>query len=231
MRRESSTVVALVGDVAGELLAGLGRSPNVAVASAPAASRAVGANGASVATGASTGRGANTGSGANTGNGAALAHPGWEPGALAMREAARRRSMYVIVPEDPLAAVAASWQQMWDLSAGQPGSAAFEASAADALAAWRDKLFDLPDYYLVIAPAQAAATGPDLYLGPLRAVRPHRVSVAAMADSRAPTASLLDALRSLEHGPWWPPLDELLAAARRFYAGGLTESQQIASAR
>ena len=61
--------------------------------------------------------------------------------------------MYVIVPDDPLAAVAASWRQMWDLSAGQPGSAAFEASAADALTAWRDKRFELPDYYLVIAPA------------------------------------------------------------------------------
>jgi hypothetical protein len=38
-------------------------------------------------------------------------------------------------------------------------------------------------------------------------------------------ARLLDTLRSLEHGPWWPPLDELLAAARRFYAGGLAETQ------
>lgn len=226
-------MVALVGDVAGELLAGLGRSPNVAVASAPTASGGAGAGGGSVRTGANggnAGTGAISGKGASTGNGVPT-HPGWEPGALAMREAARHHSMYVIVPEDPLAAVAASWQQMWDLSAGQPGSAAFEASAADALAAWRDKLFDLPDYYLVVAPAQAVPTGPDLYLGPLRAIRPHRVSVAAMADSRAPTASLLDALRSLEHGPWWPPLDELLGAARRFYAGGLTESQQIVSAR
>jgi hypothetical protein len=207
MRRESSTVVALVGEVGGDLLGGLGRSPNVAVASAPAVPG---------------------GAGGTAGNGVTPVHPGWEPGALAMREAAHRRSMYVIVPDDPLAAVAASWQQMWDLSAGQPGSAAFEASAADALAAWRDKRFELPDYYLVVAPVQAVATGPDLYLGPLRAVRPHRVSVAGVTDSRAPTASLLDALRSLEHGPWWPPLDELLGAARRFYAGGLTESQQIA---
>jgi hypothetical protein len=135
MRRESSTVVALVGDVAGDLLAGLGRSPNVAVARAPATASAAG------------------------GSGAPPARPGWELGALAMREAARRRSMYVIAADDPLAEVAASWQQMWDLSAGSPGSAGFEASAADALAAWRDKRFELPDYYLVIAPAQAAATG------------------------------------------------------------------------
>ena len=207
MRRESSTVVALVGDVAGDMLAGLGRSPNVAVAAAPPGPSGEGENGA------------------------APVRPGWEPGALAMREAARRRSMYVIVPDDPLAAAAASWRQMWDLSAGQPGSAGFEASAADALAAWRDKRFELPDYYLVIAPAQAVATGPDRYLGPLRAVRPHRVALAAVADSPAPTMGLLDALRSLEHGPWWPPLDELLGAARHFYAGGLAESQQIVPAR
>ena len=37
MRRESSTVVALVGEVAGDLVAGLGLLPNVAVARAPAA--------------------------------------------------------------------------------------------------------------------------------------------------------------------------------------------------
>jgi hypothetical protein len=29
----------------------------------------------------------------------------------------------------------------------------------------------------------------------------------------------------LEHGPWWPPLDELIGVARRFYAGGLAETQ------
>jgi hypothetical protein len=36
---------------------------------------------------------------------------------------------------------------------------------------------------------------------------------------------VLDTLRSLEHGPWWPPFDELIDAARRFYAGGLAETQ------
>jgi hypothetical protein len=40
------------------------------------------------------------------------------------------------------------------------------------------------------------------------------------------TASLLDTLRSLEHGPWWPPLDELFDAARSFDAGGLAEMRQ-----
>lgn len=92
-----------------------------------------------------------------------------------------------------------------------------------ALAAWRDKRFELPDYYLVAAPA--GGTGPDLYLGPLRAARPRRVAVAGLAGSPAQASRLLERLRALEHGPWWPPLDELLDAARRFYAGGLTETE------
>jgi len=117
---------------------------------------------------------------------------------------------------------------MWDPASTSPGAAEFESSAAAALAAWRAKQFELPDYYLVMAPAHGNLTAPDLYLGPLRAARPRRVAVAGVADSRAQAASLLDALRSLEQGPWWPPLDELLEAARGFYAGGLAETQQLA---
>jgi hypothetical protein len=143
-----------------------------------------------------------------------------------MQEAARRRSTYVVVPDDPLADVAAQWRAMWDVPGGSRGAAGFELRAADALAAWRSKRFELPDYYLVMAPAQPSGTGPDLYLGPLRAVRPRRVAVAGTADRPAAQAArVLDTLRSLEHGPWWPPLDEVLDAARRFYAGGLAESQ------
>ena len=104
MRRESSTVVALVGEAGEGLLAGLGRFPNISVARAPAA-----------------------GAG--------------QPAA-----------------EGPTAA-------------GAGGAAGFEARAADALAAWRDKRFELPDYYLVVAAAQPGGTGPDLYLGPLRVAR------------------------------------------------------------
>jgi len=198
MRRESSTVVVLVGDVAEGLLAGLSRSVNVAVARAPAAE---------------AGQAGET----------AAARSGWEAGALALREAARRRSMYVIVPDDPLADVAAGWRAMWE---GPGGAAGFEERAADVLAAWRDKRFELPDYYLVVAPAQPDAAGPDLYLGPLRAVRPRRVAVAGVAGRPGQASVLLDTLKSLAHGPWWPPLDELLDAARHFYAGGLAETQQ-----
>jgi len=199
MRRESSTVVVLAGEVGEGLLDGFGRSPNVSVARAPAA-------------------------GGGQPEEPAV-RPGWEAGALAMREAARRRSTYVIVPDDPLAEVAAAWRAMWDVAGGPGGAAGFEERAAEALAAWRDKRFELPDYYLIVAGAQPGGTGPDLYLGPLRAARPRRVAVAGMAGRPGQVASLLDTLRSLEHGPWWPPLDELIDAARRFYAGGLAETQ------
>jgi hypothetical protein len=186
------------------LLAGLARSSNVSVARAPAE---------------------------DTGHSrqSEPARPGWKPGALAMREAARRGSTYVVVADDPLADVAATWQAMWEVPGGPDAAAVFEERAADALAAWRSKQFDLPDYYLVMARAQAEAAAPDLYLGPLRAVRPRRVAVATVTEQPAEPAGVMRALRELEHGPWWPPLDELLAAARRFYPGALTDSQSATS--
>jgi hypothetical protein len=201
MRRESSTVVVLVGAVGEELLASLGRLNNVSVARAPGA-----------------------GAGEPGAEEPASVRPGWEAGALALREAARRVSAYVVVPDDPLADVATAWRAMWDVADAR-GAAGFEERAAEALAAWRDKRFELPDYYLVVAPVLDAGTGPDLYLGPLRAARPRRVTVAGIDGGPGQTARVLDALRSLEHGPWWPPLDELIGVARRFYAGGLAETQ------
>lgn len=206
MRRESSTVVVLVGGVAEGLLSELGRSVNVSVARAPAA-----------------------GDGQPGAEPAAAPRPGWEAGALALREAARRQSPYVIVPDDPLAEMADAWRAMWDVPGGPGGAARFEQSAAEALAAWRAKHFDLPDYYLIMAAASSGDVGPDLYLGPLRAARPRRAVVAGIAGRPGQTARVLDTLRSLEHGPWWPPLDELIDAARRFYAGGLAETQPAPS--
>ena len=209
MRRESSTVVVLVGEVTEGLLAGLSRSVNVAVARAP--TDGAPASGRAVVSPETADREPTA------------ARPSWETGALALREAARRESTYVIVPDDPLADVAVEWRAMWD---GLAGPAAFEASAAEVLAAWRDKRFELPDYYLVVPDAQAGGTGANMYLGPLRAVRPRRVAVAGMGgDSALQQARLLEALGSLQHGPWWPPLDELLGAARRFNAAGLAETQ------
>ena len=203
MRRESSTVVVLAGEVAEGLLADLGRSANVSVARAPA-----------------------PGAGQPEAEEPATAQQGWEAGAQALREAARRQSAYVLVPEDPLAEMAAAWRAMWDVASGPGGAARFEQCAAQALAAWRAKRFDLPDYYLVMAAAAPDEAGPDLYLGPLRAARPRRAVLAGIAGRPGQAARVLDTLRSLEHGPWWPPLDELIDAARRFYAGGLAESQR-----
>ena len=199
MRRESATVVSLAGEITASLLPALGRSGNVSVARAAPDEQVEARD---------------------------LPLSGWEPGARAMREAARRRATFVIVPDDPLAGVAAAWNAMWEPAAGPGAPQAFEARAAETLAAWRDKQFELPDYYLVTAPGQREVAGPDFYLGPLHAVRPRRVAVAGVgeADAAAQAALLLDTLRSLEHGPWWPPLDELLDAVRHFYAGALAES-------
>lgn len=190
-------MVVLVGEVGEGLLAELGRSGNVSVARAPEAGQQDGAQ----------------------------PRPAWQVGALAMREAAGRQSAYVIVPDDPLADVAAAWRAMWDVASGPGGAAAFEEHAAQALAAWRDKRFELPDYYLVVAAAQADGMSQDMHLGPLRAGRPRRVVVAGAGDGPGQAGRVRDALRSLEHGPWWPPLGELIDAARRFYAGGLAETQ------
>lgn len=229
MRRESSTVIALVGHVSAALTTTLAESGNVAVVRAaaddPSAARSVRSAGPATdirPTGADT----------SAGGPKPPVTAAWELGALAMRAAARRRATYVVVANDPLAGVAAAWRDMWDVAAPPDAAASFEEQAGDTLAAWRAKQFELPDYYLVVASAQHLASGPDLYLGPLRAARPRRVAVAATVDTAADpdgagvTATLLDTLRSLEHGPWWPPLDELLEAVRYFHAGGLAETQQ-----
>jgi hypothetical protein len=201
MRRESSTVVALVGTLSDELTTGFGQISNVAVIPPSTGKVPAGEDGAG------------------------QHHAGWEPGATAMREASRRRATYVLVPDDPLAAVAAAWQAMWHMSGGPEDAAEFERQAGEALTGWRDNLFELPDYYLVLAPPQGADGQPDLYLGPLRAVRPRRVAVVTSLAGPVRPAQVLDAIRSLDHGPWWPALDEVLDAARRFYAGGLAEAQ------
>ena len=146
--------------------------------------------------------------------------------ALALGQAARRTSPYVVVPADPLAGVAAEWAAMWDLTAGPGHAAAFEERAAEAVAAARAGRFELPDYYLCITPGVPAGQndGTGMYLGPLRATRPRRVEavVTTAGDEDAEDAErVLQALRTLRHSPWWPPLDELTDQARHFFAGRL----------
>ncbi len=198
MRRNASTVVVLAGPVPAEILAAVDRSMNVNLIR-PAAPAGPAADG-----------------------------DGFEAAAGALSRAARSTAPYVLVPADPLAAVAASWQAMWDVSR-QPGPVAFELEAAKAVAAWRAGRFELPDYYLVLATGDAAGgqdadLGPDFYLGPLRSARPRRVAVVAAAEPAQQAAGVLQALGSLRHGPWWPGLDEVLEAARTFYPGRLAET-------
>jgi hypothetical protein len=172
--------------------------------------------------------------------------------AAALREAGRSTSAYALVPADPLAAVAAGWQAMWDLSR-PAGPAAFEQAAAQVLSAWRAGWFELPDYYLVlghppagpadpaVAPGLAGAPGsagpagaeavelaPDFYLGPLRSARPHRVAFVPATEPAQQAAGVLQALGSLRHGPWWPGLDDVLEAARAYYPGRLAEGATAA---
>lgn len=143
--------------------------------------------------------------------------------ATALREAGRSTSAYALVPADPLAAVAAGWQAMWDLSR-PAGPAGFEQAAAGALSAWRAGRFELPDYYLILGRApEAGELERDFYLGPLRSARPHRVAFVPATEPAQQAVGVLQALGSLRHGPWWPGLDQVLEAARTFYPGRLAE--------
>jgi hypothetical protein len=148
---------------------------------------------------------------------------GIEAAAEALRRAGRSTSPYALVPADPLAAVAVSWQAMWDVSRPQD-SAGFEQEAVKVLAAWRSGRFELPDYYLVLAAApETGDGGPDFYLGPLRSARPHRVAFVAATQPARQAVGVLQALGSLRHGPWWPGLDEVIETARTFYPDQLAE--------
>jgi hypothetical protein len=202
VRRESSTVVVLVGAVAEPLLAGLARSSNVSLVRPPDEEK-----------------------------------DSLTAAALALGQAARRASPYVLVPADPLAEVAAEWAAMWDLTAGPGHAAAFEERAAAAVAAWRAGRFELPDYYVAVTravrpgPGAAPVASPEgglspgdgtgMYLGPLRAARPRRIEAVVTTADDEGTDRVLQALRTLRHGPWWPPPDELLDQARHFFAGSL----------
>jgi hypothetical protein len=97
--------------------------------------------------------------------------------------------------------------------------------------AWRTGLFELPDYYLVLAAGpgegEAGAHQPDFYLGPLRSARPHRVAVVAATEPAQQAVGVLNALGSLRHGPWWPGLDEVMDTARRFYPDSLAGGDTV----
>jgi hypothetical protein len=161
-----------------------------------------------------------------------LVRPGEaEDAASALRRAAGITSPYVMVAADPLAAVAAEWEAMWEISDNPRRGDAFELRAGEAIASWRAGRFELPDYYLVLAPRVAArgaapdaGPAPDFHLGPLRALRPHRIAVVAASEAAEQAAGMQDALASLRHGRWWPPLPEVIDSARGFYPGSLADA-------
>jgi hypothetical protein len=204
MRRNGSTVVVLVGAAPGEVLAALDRSMNVALVR-PTNPADTGPAGTDPADDDSN---------------------GLQAAAEALQRAGRATSPYALVTADPLVAVAAGWQAMWDVSRPQ-GPAGFEQAAVRALAAWRAGRFELPDYYLVLAkalePGEAGGRQPDFHLGPLRSARPHRVAFVAAAEPAQQATGVLQALGSLRHGSWWPGLDEVIDLARRFYPDNLAE--------
>ena len=146
---------------------------------------------------------------------------GLDSAADGLRRAAGITSPYVLVNADPLAAVAGAWTAMWDVRRDTADTSDFELRAGEVVGAWRAGRFELPDYYLHISPNDAPDGPPDFYLGPLRSARPNRVAVAVAASPEAQAAEILHALGSLRHGPWWPPLDEIMASARDFYPATL----------
>jgi hypothetical protein len=200
MRRNASTVVVLAGAAPGEVLAAVGRSMNVALIT-PAEVRPAEVRPAEI-------RPAEIRPDEGT--------EGLTAAAEALQRASRATSPYALVPADPLAAVAASWREMWDVSK-QEGPGGFEQEAAKVLAAWRAGRFELPDYYLVLEGRE----GPDFHLGPLRSARTHRVVLVPGQEPAQQAAGVLHALGSLRHGPWWPGLDEVIEVARRFYPDSL----------
>lgn len=215
MRHNPSTVVVLAGQPGDGLLAAVSRLMNVSVVRPDA--------------GDAKGPGGGDGTGGGT-SGSTL-----EAAAATLRRAAGISSPYVLVAADPLAQVAAEWRAMWQVSPEPRGSDSFELRAGEALASWRAQQFELPDYYLVLArePAAAAPAGPqatgqvpvpDFYLGPLRALRPNRVAVVAASETAEQAAGIQKALGSLRHGRWWPPLPDVIDAARRFYPGSLADT-------
>ena len=122
VRHNPSTVVVLAGQTTEQVLAAVGRSLNVVLVRPEPTAVRRGRRGAGI-----------------------------EAAAGALRRAAGITAPYVLVAADPLAAVAAAWQAMWEVTAEPRGSDEFELRAAEALAAWRAKRFELPDYYLVLA--------------------------------------------------------------------------------
>ena len=98
-------------------------------------------------------------------------------------------------------AVADVWAATFDQQAGR---GPLEVAVAEAIARWRARSVELPDYYLVLDPESWPATRRHFHLGFLHRAAPHRVVPATRATAAATIAHL-------RAGRWWPDLDRLLA--------------------
>ena len=152
---------------------------------------------------------------------------GLEAAAALLRRAEAASAPYAVLAADPLEELKTQWLALWR---ERRGPEAFEQAAGRAVAAWRSGSFELPDYYVVLA-GEARGPAPhhdDLHLGLLRTERPARVvAVAPEPSLAAEVTAVLGALSSLSQGPWWPPLDELVARARAYFPGGLGAAAEV----
>jgi hypothetical protein len=141
----------------------------------------------------------------------------------AFARAERASSPYVVVAADPLSELASDWQAMWS---GAKDAAAVEVAAGRALAEWRHRRFELPDYYLVLTEPSSEREGEppaNFHLDFLKSQRSARVvGVVPAGEVRVTLHRVLEALSHLPQGPWWPSLEHLVESSRTFFPGGLT---------
>jgi hypothetical protein len=140
----------------------------------------------------------------------------------ALKRAEGVSAPFAVVETDPLADVASGWSEMWRGG----GAEMFERACSEILHQWRAQTFELPDFYLrIVSPATANEQHDDFYLGALASQRPRRV--VAMVSEGTPeedSARMVQCLSGLPQGPWWPNLDDLLDAARRYIPPALSTS-------
>jgi hypothetical protein len=121
----------------------------------------------------------------------------------ALRTVLGTHTTYALGDEDPLAPVADAWVRRFD-EAGPVGE--LEVAVTATVARWRAGTVELPDYYLVTGVEDLTPTRRHWYFGVLHDASPRRI-VPVDPDARR----VLGALEALPPGPWWPPLDRLLA--------------------
>lgn len=132
--------------------------------------------------------------------------PPLERAAAAQQGTGGAGSAVAVHDADPLAAVADAWVRLFD---GSGAAGELEVARGAAVARWRARAVELPDYYVLLDADAWDATRRHWYLGVLSAAAPPRVVPVRGAEA------VRAALRRLPAGRWWPPLDRLLADVER----------------